>query len=331
MKTAFLTEIGFVGKVPQNHPNMRTEMAWMLTLNADHYNIHTYEQVKGYDAVFVIFPKAIVKLNSEGLEMSLTKSDKDMSIYTKPVIETLKKNNKKVCYVQEGPGWFFNDYDIVTQFNFYNQLAECDIIFAHNAYDTHFYKGLFPQTKVAVIPSLMVTGDWFNISPIEIENKALIGGNFCRWYGGFQSYLVASTFDCPIFVPTMHCKRNGEEAVPNLTHLPYMTWQDWVLHIRSYKYAVHLMPTIAAGTFGLNCASHGIPCIGNIKVDTQSTLFPECSVEVDDIYEARVIALQLREDKEFYEHVSHYAKKTARNSVYMDREKWLEHITSVII
>jgi hypothetical protein len=42
MKIAFLTEMGFVGKIPENHPNMRTEFAWMHALDADHYNIHLF-------------------------------------------------------------------------------------------------------------------------------------------------------------------------------------------------------------------------------------------------------------------------------------------------
>ena len=35
MDIAFFTEIPFVGKIPHNHPNMRTEFAWMVALDAD--------------------------------------------------------------------------------------------------------------------------------------------------------------------------------------------------------------------------------------------------------------------------------------------------------
>lgn len=253
MKIAFLTEMNWRGKVPNGHVNMRTEFCWMYTLGADHFNIHEYEQIKGYDAVFIIFPKATVKLSAIGIEMETPGQDKDISIYTKPVIKTLKKNNGKICNVQEGPSDFFNDYDMPTQFNFYNQLSECDILFAHNKCDIDFYKGLFPQTKIRVIPSLMFPPP--TTEPTIKSDKTMIGGNFCKWYGGFQSYVVASTFNCPISVPSMHCKRKGEEGVPNLTHLPYMTWIEWMYVLSNYKYAVHLMPTVAAGTFSMNCLS----------------------------------------------------------------------------
>lgn len=322
MKAAFLTEMGFEGKVPRQHPNMRTEFAWMHTLDADHFNIHQYEKVKGYDVVFIIFPKATVKLNAVGVEMSTIGTDKDISIYTKPVVETLKKNNDMVCNVQEGPSWFFNEYDLTTQFNFYNQLSECDVLFAHNEYDTHFYKGLFPQTKVSVIPSLMLDP---NMVPIP-ELKSIIGGNFAHWYGGFQSYVTATEFKVPIYVPASHCKRNGEEQVPELNHLPWVMWDQWMKQLSTFSYAVNLMPTIAAGTFSMNCAYFGIPCIGNEKVDTQQLLFPELSVDVNDVHMARHLARQLGTDNHFFAHVSAHARQMLKTSWHLKTEKWLQHI-----
>ena len=54
MKIAFLTEMGFEGKIPSSHPNMRTEFAWMNALDATHYNLRQLDQVKGCDAEFLI-------------------------------------------------------------------------------------------------------------------------------------------------------------------------------------------------------------------------------------------------------------------------------------
>jgi hypothetical protein len=333
MKTAFLTESQFQAKVPLNCSNMRTEMAWQAALQSDHFNIFQYEQVKDYDAVFVIFPKALVKLNMIGIEMDYANSRRDcdnIKIYSLPVIETLKKNNKRVCYIQEGPTNVFNDYDLPNQFNFYNQLSECDIIFAHNEYDTHFYKGLFPRSKVYHIPTLMIVNNDtcpFHWNP---ENKTIISGNFAAWYGGFQSYLVATEFNYPIFVPASHCKRPNEEQVPNLHHMPWVDWTQWMKQLSQFKYAVSMMPTIAAGTFSANCAYYGIPCIGNEKVDTQAGFFPELSVDVHDIYESRHLAAMLREDATFYEQCSNHAKLKFKNSVNGNPEAWLENMKSLI-
>lgn len=320
----------FRGKIPADHQNMRTEFAWMHTLQSDHFNIHDYEQVKDYDAVFIIFPKATVKLNAVGLEMTTPGQDRDITIYAKPIMTTLKQNNKKVCVVQEGPTWFFNEYEVVNQFNFYNQLAEADVIFAHNQSDVHFYKGLFPQTCVDVMPSLMILNKATIPEAWHKEEKAIISGNFCRWYGGFQSYIVACEFEVPIFVPASHCKRRGEEAVPELKHLPWVMWTQWMQQLAPFKYAVNLMPTVAAGTFSMNCAVFGIPCIGNEKMDTQAQLHPELSVDIGDLHQARHLAIQLRRDREFYEHCSYYCRNQLFQTKHADTKKWLTWIEDTI-
>jgi len=306
MKVAFLTEMGFKGKISANHPNMRTEFAWMHALQADHFNVTEYPTVAGYDWVMLILPKGGVSLNSEGLRLN-DNPNRFAALYAQPFVETLKKQNKRVAYVQEGPTWYVNDFSLPDQFNFYNQLAECDVIFAHNDYDTKWYKGWFPNKKVTTIPTLMIEELIRNISS-KPEDKAIIGGNFCRWYGGFQSYLVASEFEVPIYVQSSHCSQPGEDQVPNLRVLPRVFWFDWINIVSTFKYGVHLMPTIAAGTFSLNLAYFGIPCIGNIKVDTQRTCFPDLSVEPEDVKTARDMALRLKTDSTFYKDCSEKAK-----------------------
>ena len=293
MKIAFLTEMGFTGKIPKEHPNMRTEFAWMHALDADHYNIHS--PIEGYDVVFVIFPKGMVFLNAVGGKLSNEKNPVS-DLLELNIVEKLKQTNKKVYYIQEGPHWLWNDYELNDQINFYNMLASTDGIFAHNVEDVKYYKGLFPNLKVDTIPTLMIEDSIKDITPI-IEDKVIIGGNFARWYGGFESYIVASEFRLPIWGQTSHAKREGEEQIIN--HLPRVFWTDWMKQLSSFKYAVHLMPTVAAGTFSLNCAYFGIPCIGNINVDTQRLCHPQLSVDVHDVERARKLAKNLVNDEEF--------------------------------
>ena len=70
-----------------------------------------------------------------------------------------------------------------------------------------------------------------------------------------------------------------------------------------------MMPTVAAGTFALNCAYFGIPCIGNEDVDTQSICHPNLSFNVSDIHTARMMANVLKGDLEFYDKCSKVAKE----------------------
>lgn len=322
MKVAFLTEMGFQGKIPENHSNMRTEFAWMHALDADHFNIRTLDGVNGYDHVMIIFPKGKLFLSAEGSRIS-SESNPISNLLGFPLIETLKSNNKKVHYIQEGPHWWWNDYEMVDQINFYNMLSQCDSIFAHDEHDVPYYRGLFPGKQVNIIATLMIEEKVSAMQP-KREDKVIIGGNFARWYGGFESYMVATEFELPIYAQTSHAKRDREELMDNLTHLPRLMWEDWMAALKDFKYAVHLMPTVAAGTFSLNCAYFGIPCIGNELVDTQNICHPRLSVDVSDVEKARRLAKELKEDKEFYEYCGSYAKEMYRK--YYSIEVWKEQM-----
>jgi hypothetical protein len=152
---------------------------------------------------------------------------------------------------------------------------------------------------VEVIPSLMIENLIRDI-PWAPQNKVMIGGNFARWYGGFQSYIVASELESEMWIQTSHASREGEDQIPDLKILPRLAWVDWIKNLSTFKYGVNLMPTVAAGTFSLNCAYFGIPCIGNIKLDTQRICFYSLGVDVEDVDSARALAERLKRDDVFY-------------------------------
>lgn len=689
MKIAFLSETQYQGKWPTNFPNARTEVAWQIALNADHIPITNFESVQDYDWVMLILPKGGTNLNSEGVRLT-NNPNRFAYLYSQNIVSNLKKKNKRVAYIQEGPCWYVNDFSVLDQFNFYNQLAECDAIFTHNRRDMAWYKGLFPYVNITTIPTLMIEDLIRNIIP-QPEEKTIIGGNFCflpdtnvlmasgeykkiqdisltdnvsiqgnshrvthlfkheikeeiieiktvgnrsirctenhkingilrnkytwsngkrqhpitratiagaeieeifakdlhkgdflfipkfthskspsycddlmrlfgwwiaegniekrpdrksklgrisfsihkdedilaneikrivktnfgitqfsdrlnkgtksriirfscrelrdllhknfgngalnknipveffyqtntlkmiealfdgdgtfyktadnsrqytfctgskklgdsisiildgygirhsktfsksklsntiftkisvfnssdikkiggykidqitstdrcsqylhakgvlvpiksikkipyngnvynieveklhkyitdgilvnncRWYGGFQSYLVASEFNSPIYIPSSHASQPGEESVPNLSILPRLNWHEWMLNLSKFKYAVHLMPTIAAGTFNLNCAYFGIPCIGNENVDTQVYCFPSLSVDPEDIDAAADRAQRLKMFPDFWKECSDQAKLNYKK--YYSIDSWKTKIYSFL-
>jgi hypothetical protein len=321
IKVAFLTEMGFEGKIPSNHSNMRTEFAWMHALDADHRHIHHFQEVEGYDHVFVIFPKGKLYLSAEGSQLADDQNPVSELLIKEPV-ERLKLTNKKVYVVQEGPHWWWNDYNMYDQVRFFNMMVACDGIYAHNEHDAKYYRGMFPSVSVNVIPTLMIDSIVENIQPVR-EEKVIIGGNFARWYGGMESFTVAQRFQVPIWGQTSHAMREGEDQL--ISHLPRVMWTDWMKQLSSFKYAVHLMPTIAAGTFSLNCAYFSIPCIGNEKVDTQRLCHPDLSVDVEDVEKAAMLAERLKDDKEFYEECSRTAKENYKK--YYSIDKWKSKIS----
>ena len=219
--------------------------------------------------------------------------------------------------MQEGPHWYFQDYTMEQQIWFYNLLMELDFIWCHNEIDKKYYKGL-TNKKCYVNPTLMIED---NIKPAEVEDKngVMIGGNMCRWYGGFDSYIVAREFDEDMFAPSMGRKIEREDEM-DINHLPYMTWVEWINNLSKYKYGVHLMPTWAAGTFTLNCAYHGIPCIGYKGLDAQEQLHPSLSIDYGDLDTAKILAKRLKIDKDFYNKCSVECKNLYRNSSFQEKE-----------
>jgi hypothetical protein len=295
MEIAFFTEMGFNGKIPRNHNNMRTEFAWMVALNADHYNIKQIPSNK-YDLGIVIIPKK--------------NPDFDINV--------LKQYCSKVAVMQEGPNWYWQDYDLAKQIWYYNTLTSADIIFTHNKVDKIYYQGLTSHPDIRVMSSLMIEDAIGELKQVERKN-VIIGGNFVSWYGGFDSFIIASELSELIYAPSMGRKQDGEEQI-GLNHLPYLNWKQWLHELNNFKYGVHLMRTHAAGTFALNCAYLGIPCIGYKGLDTQEICHPNLTVEIGDLVTAKKL-ITLLKDKDYYKEQSQIAINNYKNNYTEEKFK----------
>ncbi len=111
MKVVFFSESQVNGKIPRDFPNARTEYAWMMALDAPHYNINNIPTEK-FDLGIVIIPK-----NNPNIDLDLFRECCD-----------------KVAVMQEGPHWYWQDYQLEQQIWFYNILQEMDFLFAHNKF-----------------------------------------------------------------------------------------------------------------------------------------------------------------------------------------------------
>ena len=303
MKVAFFTEGQYQGKVPRNHPNMRTDLAWICALEAEHWNINQSPN-KHYDIGIVIIPKKNPQFD----------------------INVLKKYCDKIIVMQEGPNWYWQDYPLEQQIWYFNTIQEADFMFVHNKSDQKYYQGLTGK-KCYILPSLMIENEIEDLPKVNRQN-VIIGGNFCSWYGGFDSYIIAQKLECPIYIPSMGRKIEMEEQMENLNHLPYMNWVEWIKTLNKFKIGIHLMRTHAAGTFALNCAYLGIPCIGYEGLDTQEKCHPELTVKLGDLEEAKNFITLLNEDEKFYNHCSHASKQYYKK--YYSEEKFNKKINNLL-
>jgi len=283
MKVAFFSETGNNQKYPRDFPNARTECAWAIALDAPMCALDVLPD-EHFDLGIVIIPKNNPKVN----------------------LDFIRKCCDKVAVMQEGPHWYFQDYDIEKQFHYYNSLISADWVYCHNESDVMYYRGLGCK-DVRVMRSLMIPSGIPSRS--EWGDATMIGGNFVSWYGGFDSYMVAREIGDPISAPSMGRKQPQEDLIEDIQFLPYMNWREWINCLSQYNIGVHLMRTHAAGTFAMNCGFHSIPCIGYKGLDTQEILHPLTTVEVGELDKAVELGKRLKESEEFYNLCSETTRK----------------------
>lgn len=297
MKVAFFSETGQNLKYPRNFPNARTEVAWCLALDAPMCHLQNLPPEE-FDLGIVIIPKKNPMVD----------------------INHYRQICKNVAVMQEGPHWYFQDYPVAQQFHYYETLTSADWVYCHNTSDLKYYRGLALK-DVRVMQSLMIPE---GLEPNLKQGKGtMIGGNFVSWYGGFDSFVVANYIDSDIYCPSMGRKQEFEDKIQGITYLPYMSWREWIHTLGNFKIGVHLMRTHAAGTFAMNCAFHGIPCIGYRGLDTQERLHPMTTVEIGDLEKASEIIERLDSDQEFYDACSKISRE--HFELYYSEENWLQN------
>lgn len=306
MNIAFFTEGEWVGKVPRNHPNMRTDVAWICALGATHYPISKIHEIdKTFDLGIVIIPK-----------------NKD-TLYDYPLIENMRKICTKISTMQESTYWYWQGGTVQSQLWYHHILQSMDIIFCHNDMDLKYYRGI-TDVKCELLPTLMITD---HIKTYKGEREGvMVGGNWVTAYRGFDSYIVGKILSDNISSPTTG-RMKPDEKLLDINHLPWVMWLQWMYELSKHKYGVQL-GTAAAGTFNLNCAYLGIPCIAYDNVNTQKYLHPDLSVPDGDIEQARKLATRLVNDKSFYEKCSNTSKEQFQK-LYTEA-KFLEHFNNIL-
>ena len=303
MKVIFFSESGVKGKVPRDFENARTEFGWSIMLDAEWCPLND-TPTERYDLGIVIIPK-----NNPNVDL-----------------ERIRQYCDKVSVMQEGPHWYYQDYSVEQQIHYLNCLRTSDWVYCHNVSDIKYYKGLGCK-DVRVMRSMMIPEGLDSQSGSLYKEGILLGGNFVSWYGGMDSYLVASEVNEQKYGVSMGRKQEQEESIDDIKYLPYMNWREWINHIGQYRVGVHLMRTHAAGTFSMNLAYHGTPCIGYKGLDTQDLLHPQTTVEVGDIQGAQRILRKLYEDKFFYNECSEQTKELFDK--HYSEEAWLNDFQKV--
>ena len=225
-KVIFFSESNIKGKVPRDFENARTEFGWSIMLDAEWCPLNDIPKVLDYDLGIVIIPK-----NNPQVDLDF-----------------FKEFCKNVAVMQEGPHWYYQDYPVDKQIHYINCLREADWVYCHNESDKKYYYGLGCK-DVRVMRSMMVPEGLDSQITTSQKNGILLGGNFVSWYGGMDSYLVASEVNEQKYGVSMGRKQEQEEMIEDIKYLPYMSWREWINHIGDLVKARQIMKKLYEDEF----------------------------------------------------------------------------------
>ena len=313
------SEMGFEGYFPVNYPNLRVLETQLLYLEAYHLPIQKIiTEGKTYKG------SLLYNIGKGGFEKPYIS---DLYHNYHNIVGLLQEKFEGVYIYQDGEIGWWNQVDTRLQAWWYNQLRAASGILVPNSTDVSFYKGLFPDKEIKVIRSVM-TDEGLDKSKFKPkENRTLITGPLTREYNGFSQLLLAHNLDMPVDIPPMgesRMPKDSWEMADNLgvNYLQYMTWAEWMYNLSRYKIGYMMSSATASGSFALNCAYLGIPCIGDKRADTQSILFPDLAVDVFDNEKALELTFKLKNDLDFYIEVSNKAKRLYKQE--FTKEKMLK-------
>lgn len=313
------SEMGFEGYFPVNYPNLRVLETQLLYLEAYHLPIHKIlNDGKTYKG------SILYNIGKGGFEKPYIS---DLYHNYHNVVSLLQEKFDEIYIYQDGEIGWWNQVDTRLQAWWYNQLRASNGILVPNSTDIPFYKGLFPDKEIKVIRSVMTDEGLDKTKFKPQENRTIVTGPLTREYNGFSQVLIAHNADMPIDIPPMgesRMPKDSWEMAPNLgiNYLNYMSWVDWMYNLSRYKIGYMMSAATASGSFALNCAYLGIPCIGDKRADTQSILFPDLAIDVFDNKKALDLTLKLKKDLDFYIEVSNKAKRLYKKE--FTKEKMLK-------
>ena len=327
MNIVYLSEQNLIGKVSPDAISFRSDYAWMKMLDAFHlpYSKAMPSPENEYYSV----------IDSADLILFVpSKLTPDVMI----LVDQIHKTGKKVCLVQEGPKTYWQNWPMKHQLLFISLLKKSSIVFCHNENDKKYFENL-TNSPVHTLKTVMDVLYWkeHRVCPREKNESVFLGGNMVEWYGGSHSYIVGSHSKIErIGIPTMgRTQPDEKEILPwfdkRVEYFEYMSWQDFMMTLKDFKYAVHLMPISAAGSFSLNCGALGIPCIGNKDNDTQRLIFPDLSISADDLKSANELMNKLMTDQDFYDMVVAKALQNVKDfDIGQNKESYEKLLSGVI-
>jgi hypothetical protein len=199
---------------------------------------------------------------------TIRKYDNKILEYKKKFPQTL------VGIMQEGPINLFENWTAHEQYDWLNILDSVDFLLTHNLNDRAYIKNITKnKNPTYVLPTLFDGSLMPPPLPMDERRGVMIMGCPGQWYNAMPAIKTCLDLGIKrIGIPGMgritddfreFCKEKKIEIYS------WIQWADWLDVLKTYTFGINIMTTRAAGTFNLNCAALGLPCIGFYDLDTQ--------------------------------------------------------------
>jgi hypothetical protein len=161
-------------------------------------------------------------------------------------------------------------------------LDNIDFFLAHNLADWSYIQGL-TKTYCDIIPTLYDNKHIAKPKPVSERDGVMVMGCPGTWYNAMPAIKACLDIDVE-HIGMPHVGRLAQsdfdwlKQFPQITIYPFMPWDQWTEVLSTYKIGINLMTARAAGSFNLNCAALGLPCIGYDDLDTQKLHSPNHTI-----------------------------------------------------
>ncbi len=311
---AFFSEIQFTPKtkISRTHKNLRTDLSWMVSLDAVCHTINFDSIVTDpakYDIAMVIIPKYRPDMQQLLLEN----------------IDNMKKRFKKVICIQEGPADLIHDFETAQQFAYLKLLKKFDAMFCHNQKDKKYFQFLLNK-ECYVIPTLMIDNLIQDLHKPKILDKnkkikIMISGNIGNWYHALDSYVAVEElkkeYDIDAYCVTMGRKSKDEQNFTNYRYVPYVDWSSWMRLLSNMDFGINATRRTGAETFNLNCKYLGIPTFSRFN------LYPDINVDYRDEFKYIINNYEQLSEREIIDYDDNYSEEWFLVSMEKDLTKIL--------
>lgn len=301
MKILWISEMKYKGTISEDHNNLKSDVALVCSIKAEHQPMFrtkswTEDIFEDYD--FVMF-------------------NNTQKLYSHPYLINMFDKIKKHCkigFFQEGPINDWQDWEVKEQALLLRTMKKIDAYFCSNKRDIPYFKEHVNDKAMVFWQKSPINLEKVqkNILTKEERQGIMLGGSICcKWYNGMTSLKIADSITTPILIPKMGKTQDYEPFYyssfsKNKCYMVlYFNFDKWIEVLSHLKYGIHMMPSVAAGSFHVNCSALGIPCIGNSDIDTQKIMFPDLSLHpYRQIKEGKELLKRLSKDDSFYDEVT---------------------------